>query len=169
MTLLFSLTWPIILTQSWTCIETNTILEITVFIWKIGSGHFQRHLKIDHCLYKITSAVNKIGAGSKFQTSVSAYIKATNLLLIGHVKITFVSSTVFNVSCIDCTLSNYVSVLKLGMSVMVIYQPALFYCLWILKDFGFQELEEVSRALSRRSKSSGLDYCWYNSFNYFNS
>ena len=31
---------------------------------------------------------------------------------------------VFNVSCIDCTLSNCVSVLKSGMSVMVAYQPA---------------------------------------------
>jgi hypothetical protein len=30
---------------------------------------------------------------------------------------------VFNVSCIGCALSNCVSVLKPGMSVMVVYQP----------------------------------------------
>ena len=53
--------------------------------------------------------------------NISAYVKAPNLLLIGHVKITFVSSTVFNVSCIDCTLSNCVNVLKSGMSVVVVY------------------------------------------------
>ena len=68
-------------------------------------------------------AIDKIGIGYGFQTSVSACVKAPNLL-IGNVKITFVSSTVFNVSCIDCTLSNCVSVLKTGMSVMVVYQPA---------------------------------------------
>ena len=51
-------------------------------------------------------------------------LKPPIFLLIGNVKITFVSSTVFNVSCIDCTLSNCVCVLKTGMSVMVIYQPA---------------------------------------------
>ena len=56
--------------------------------------------------------------------SVSAYAKTPGLLLIGHVKITFVSSTVFNVSCIDCILSNSVNVLKPGMSVVVAYQPA---------------------------------------------
>ena len=66
-------------------------------------------------------AIDKIGTGSGFQTNVSACVKAPNLLLIGHVKITFVSSTVFNVSCIDCTLSNCVSVLKIGMSSMVVY------------------------------------------------
>ena len=57
------------------------------------------------------------------KTSVSAYVRAPNFLLIGHVKIT--SSTVFNVSCADCTLSNCVDVLKCGMSVMVVYQPTL--------------------------------------------
>ena len=50
--------------------------------------------------------------------------KAPDFLLIGHIKINFVSSTVFNVSCIDCTLSNCVSVLKTGLSVMEVYQSA---------------------------------------------
>ena len=31
---------------------------------------------------------------------------------------------VFSVSCIDCTLCNCAGVLKPGMSVMVVYQPA---------------------------------------------
>ena len=57
------------------------------------------------------------------QVLVSACVKALNLL-IGNVKITFVSSTVFNVSCINCTLSNCVSVLKTGISVTVVYEPA---------------------------------------------
>ena len=125
MTLLYPLVWPVILTQSWTGIEINPILEMTVFIWKAGSGHFQRHIwKWAAVLYDVMLAIDKIGTGYGFQTSVSACVKAPNLLLIGHVKITFVSSTVFNVSCIDCTLSNCVSVLKTGMSVMVVYQPA---------------------------------------------
>ena len=55
---------------------------------------------------------------------VSACVKTPNLLLVGHVKITFVSSTVFNVSCIACTLSNCVNVLKSDKSVMVVYQSA---------------------------------------------
>ena len=58
---------------------------------------------------------------------VSAWVKTPNLLLVGHVKITFVSSTVFNVSCIACTLSNCVNVLKSGMSVMVVYQPVFVF------------------------------------------
>ena len=82
-------------------------------------------------LYKVTFAVDKIGigsgfrtkTGSQFQTNVSACVKAPNLLLIGHVKITFVSSTVFNTSYVDCTLSNCVSVLRPDMSVIVVYQP----------------------------------------------
>lgn len=54
-------------------------------------------------LYEDMLAVDRIGTGSGFQTSMSACVKAPNLLLIGHVEITFVSSTVFNVSCVDCT------------------------------------------------------------------
>ena len=116
--------WPISLTQSWTGIEINPILEIAVFTWKAGSGHFQRHTgKLAAVLY-VMLAIDKIGAGYGFQTSVSAYVKAPNLLLIGHVKITFVSSTVFNVSCIDCQFSSSVSVLKPGMSLLVVYQLA---------------------------------------------
>ena len=60
--------------------------------------------------------------GSRFQKSVNASVKAPNLLLIGHVKITFDSFRVFNVSLIDCTFSSCVSVLKTGMSVMVLNQ-----------------------------------------------
>jgi hypothetical protein len=40
MTLLSSLMWPVTLTQSWTGLESNPILEITVFTWKAGSGYF---------------------------------------------------------------------------------------------------------------------------------
>ena len=62
-------------------------------------------------------------------------VHVSYLLLIGHAKITFVSSTEFNVSCIDCTLSNCVRVLKPGMSVMVVYQSA-FVLLPVLQDLG---------------------------------
>lgn len=55
---------------------------------------------------------------------VGARVKAPNLLLTGHVKIILVSSMVFNVSCMDYTFSNGVNVLKSGVSVMVVYQPA---------------------------------------------
>ena len=73
-------------------------------------------------------AIDKIGTGSGFQTNISARVKAPNLLLVSHVKISF-SSMVFNLSCIDCTLSNCVNVLKPGMFAMMVYQSALFYCL----------------------------------------
>ena len=105
-------------------------------------------------------ATDKIGIGYGFQTSVSACVKAPNLL-IGHVKITFVSSTVFNVSCIDCTLSNCVCVLKTGMSVMVVYQPA-FVLLPVnitgpwYSEKSLQVLKEVSQALSRSKRVVGL-------------
>ena len=75
--------------------------------WQLETGHFQRHIwKLTVSLYKVILVTDKIETGSGFQTSVSA----RNLFLIGHVKIPFVSSTVFNVSCIDCTLSNSVNV-----------------------------------------------------------
>ena len=80
-----------------------------------------------------------------------------NLLLICHVKITFVSSTVFNVNCIDCILSNCISVLKSGMSAMMVYQPAFVLLFASMAGSCYSEkcleiLEEVSQALSK-SKS----------------
>ena len=51
-------------------------------------------------------STDKIGTGSGFQTNVSARVKAPNLLLTGHVQIIFISSMIFDVSCIDCTLSS---------------------------------------------------------------
>ena len=36
--------------------------EMTAFIWKAGSGHFQRHIwKLVAVLYEVTFAVDKIG------------------------------------------------------------------------------------------------------------
>ena len=68
MTLLYPLVWPVILTQSWTGIEINPILEMTVFIWKAGSGHFQRHIwKLVAVLYEVTFAVDKIGQDLDFE------------------------------------------------------------------------------------------------------
>ena len=62
---------------------------------------------------------NRLGQDLDFKEMLVLVLnKAPDFLLIGHIKINFVSSTVFNVSCIDCTLSNCVSVLKPGMSVM---------------------------------------------------
>jgi hypothetical protein len=92
--------------------------EMTVFIWKAGFGHCQRHIwKIAAVLYDDILTIDKIGIGSRLQTCVSACVKAPSHLLIGHVKITFASSMIFNVCYIDCTLSNCVSVLKSDMSV----------------------------------------------------
>ena len=68
-------------------------------------------------------AVDKIETGYIFLTILSASVKAPNIFLIGHFKTTFVSSTVFNESCIDCIFSSNISALKLGMPVMVFYQP----------------------------------------------
>jgi hypothetical protein len=44
-------------------------------------------------------AIDKFETGSGFQTKVSACVKAPNLLLIGHVKITF-SSIILVMVCI---------------------------------------------------------------------
>ena len=67
----------------------------------------------------------------------------------------------FNVRCIDCTLSNCVSVLKPGMSVMVVYQP-VFVLLsvsitgpWYSEKI-LQILEKVSQVLSRSKRAVGL-------------
>ena len=68
---------------------------------------------------------------------------------------------VFNVSCIGCALSNCVSVLKPGMSVMVVYQP-VFVLLPVnitgpwYPEKSLQVLEEVSRALSRNKRIVGF-------------
>ena len=55
---------------------------------------------------------NRLGQDLDFKEMLVLVLnKAPDFLLIGHIKINFVSSTVFNVSCIDCTLSNCVSML----------------------------------------------------------
>ena len=46
------------------------------------------------------------------------------LIFYCHVKITYIFSTVFNVTCTDCILSNCVSVLKSDMPIIVGYQLA---------------------------------------------
>ena len=64
-------------------------------------------------------------------------------------------------SCIDCILSNCVSVLKTGMSVMVVYQPA-FVLLPVsitgpwYSEKDLQILQEVSQVLSRSKRIVGL-------------
>ena len=59
-------------------------------------------------------------------------------------------------SCIDCTLSNCVSVLKSGMSIMVVYLlPVNIAGPWY-SEKSFQVLEEVSQALSRSKRAVGL-------------
>jgi hypothetical protein len=41
---------------------------MTVFIWKAGSGHFQRHIwKLVAVLYEVTFAVDKIGQDVDFK------------------------------------------------------------------------------------------------------
>jgi hypothetical protein len=41
---------------------------MTGFIWKAGSGHFQRHIwKLVAVLCEVTSAVDKIGQGLDFE------------------------------------------------------------------------------------------------------
>lgn len=61
---------------------------------------------------------------------------------------------VFNVSYIDCTLSNYVSVLKSSMSGMVVYQPAFVLLPVIMTGPWYSEksLQEVCQALSRSKR-----------------
>ena len=61
------------LTQSLTGLEINPILEITVFIWKVGSGHFLGHIwKLASVLYEDMLTIDKTGTGSGLQTSVRA-------------------------------------------------------------------------------------------------
>lgn len=99
--------------------------------------------------------------GSGFWTNVNTCAKAPHLLLIGHVKITFVYSTIFNVNCIDCTLSNCVSVLKSGMLFMVVYWPACVSLPVSIRGPWYSEkcwqiLEEASPALSRSKRAVGM-------------
>ena len=93
---------------------------MSINLWKSNSGHFQWHIwKLAAALYEVTLARNRIGAGSGLGTSVSACVKAPNLLLIGHVK-TFISSMIFNVSCIDWTLSFFFLIFLLGIFLIYI-------------------------------------------------
>ena len=56
--------------------------------WQLETGHFQRHIwKLTVSLYKVILVTDKIETGSGFQTSVSACVKAANLLLMGYIKI----------------------------------------------------------------------------------
>jgi hypothetical protein len=42
--------------------------EMTAFIWKAGSGHFQRHIwKLVTILYEVTFAMDKIGHDLDFE------------------------------------------------------------------------------------------------------
>ena len=101
-------------------------------------------------MYEATFPVDKIGTGCEFQTSVSACVKALDLLLTGHVKITFVSSTVFNVSCIDCILSNCVNVLKFDMPIMVVYQPAFVLLPVCITGLWYSEKIKTSKYWKKR-------------------
>ena len=70
----------VILTQSWTDLQINPILEITVFIRKAGSGYFQRYTwKLAVVTYDVMLVVDKIVTGSGFQTNVSVCVKTPNL------------------------------------------------------------------------------------------
>ena len=105
---------------------------MSIGLWQSEAGKSIQHIK-KLAVAEVALAIENIGTGSGFWTSAISYVKTPNRLLICLVKITFVSSTVFDVSCIDCTLYHFVRVLKYGVSVMVVYQSA-FVLLWILQD-----------------------------------
>jgi len=150
--------------------------ERSTDLWQPEAGHFQWHIrKLPAALYEVMLAIDKIGTGSGLQTSVSARAKAPNRLLIGHVKFTFVSSKVLNVSCIHCTLSNCVSVWKSGRSFMVVYQPAFVLLPMSITGPWYSEKKKACKywkrliRLKQKQEGCGSDYCWYRNFNYINS
>ena len=69
-------------------------------------------------------AVDKIGTDSAVKVNVTSCLTPPNLLLIGNVDFVTGSDNEFNVPCFNCLLSNCVSTLYGGQSVMVVYQPA---------------------------------------------
>ena len=96
---------------------------MTVGIWRTGSGHFQRHIwKLAAALYDVVFAMDKNGTCSGVIVNITSCITPPNLLLIGNV--TFViGSDEIKVSYFYCLLSNCVSALYDGQSVLVVHQP----------------------------------------------
>jgi hypothetical protein len=70
-------------------------------------------------------AVDRNGTGFGVEVNGTSCFAPPNLLLIRSI-ITFVIGYdyKFNISCFNCLLSNCVSVLIDGQSVMVVYQPS---------------------------------------------
>ena len=136
--------------------------EMTVGIWRANSGKFQRHIwKLAAALYDVVFAMDKNGTCSGVIVNITSCITPPNLLLIGNVTFVIGSDNEFSVSCFNCLLSNCVSALDDGQSVMVVHQPALNIIPINLSEpwyseKGLQVLEEVSQALSRSKRVVGL-------------
>lgn len=117
--------------------------KMSIGLWQSEAGNLQWHIQTLKLHWQQT-----IGTVSIFQTNVSAYEKPP--IPIGHVKITFLLSSVSNERGTDCTLSNCICVLLSGISVMMVYHPAFLLLPVILtvtlnSDISLQTLEQVSQ------------------------
>jgi hypothetical protein len=96
-----------------------------VGIRRAGPVHFQRHIwKLVAVLYDVTFPVDKNVIGSSVKVNMTSYSNLPNILLIGNVTFVIGSDNELDVSCFNCLLSNFVSMLDDGLCVMVLHQPA---------------------------------------------
>ena len=100
-------------------------------------------MELAAALCDVMFAVDKIGTGSRVTVNMTPCVTPPN----GNVTFVVHSDNEFSVSCFNCLLSNCVSVLYDGQSVMVVQQPAFTMIsvnvseLWY-SEKGLQILEE---------------------------
>lgn len=122
----FNVTGYYVSIMSWPGNQSNIEqTEVTVGIWRAGSGHFQKHIwKLAAAFYDVSFAVDRNGTGSGVKVNVTPCFALPSLLLIGNVTFVVSSDNELKAFCFNCLLSKCVSVLDNGQSVVAVYQPA---------------------------------------------
>ncbi|XP_054569932.1 endogenous retrovirus group K member 7 Env polyprotein-like isoform X1 [Eptesicus fuscus] len=130
-------------------------------LWSVAGGPIQLLLwKLATALSTVTAVVtypssdkNKNWTASSWTVNVTACVPEPYALLVGKVNISHQSQT-FNVTCVNCLLTNCIANVPWGEQVVVLHQPAFVMVPVNLSepwynDHSLQVWREVTSALSR--------------------
>ncbi|XP_054570314.1 endogenous retrovirus group K member 13-1 Env polyprotein-like [Eptesicus fuscus] len=137
-------------------------------LWSVAGGPIQLLLwKLAAALNTVTAVVtypssdkNKNWTASSWTVNVTACVPEPYALLVGKVNISHQSQT-FNVTCVNCLLTNCIANVPWGEQVVVLHQPAFVIVPVNLSepwynDHSLQVWREVTSALSRPRRFIGL-------------
>ena len=133
------------------------------------SGHFQGNIWKLALSMKLCQKYTKLGQQLDFEQKLVVVLRLLNLLLIGLVKINFVSSTIFNVRCADCTLSKLFWCIEIwhvcygGLSTCFCFIAMCIKEHWYLKK-NLTNTGRTGSGFKQKQEGSELDYYSYSSF-----